>query len=101
MKRKIMAMVLAAGLGVTGVAMTAQAAENGCSHSWKYLDNSYTYYEEWSNFDHAIHTVQDKKCTKCGIYGKDDEIIFEGHTLIVAPTGCGHLWECAYCGYYE
>lgn len=43
MKAKLMALLLAAGLGVTGIAMTAQAAEAGmgvvneCAHSGKIL----------------------------------------------------------------
>lgn len=100
MKAKLMALVLAAGLGVTGIAVTVHAAENACiEHSWENVGDSYEYYEEWSNFNHAKHTVQDKWCSVCKIWGRDDESVFEDHTLVLQPYA--NVWECIYCGYTE
>lgn len=98
MKAKLVALVLAAGLGVTGIAMTAQAAGD-CEHEWKNIGDPYEYCVDENVFYHARHHVQDKICTKCRTYGADDEIILEEHTLELQRFA--NVWECIYCGYTE
>lgn len=102
MKVKMMALVLAVGLGVTGVAATAQAKALEAyshEHQWNY-EKEAVYYMEYSNFNHYKVTVTPKWCL-CGATDSDTEKDLEDHTLTIAPTGAGYLWECTDCGYTE
>lgn len=111
MKRKniknvVLATVLAAGLGMTGITAMAQAAkasqiQDTCSngHSdWKTISVE-TYYEEVSHINHDKYTRTEKVCRKCAEGAIDWEITLEDHTLRMAPWG--NIWECIYCEYFE
>lgn len=103
MKAKLVALVLAAGLGVTGIAMTAQAAVRSSDqcpngHTWNYKSTK-TSYEEYSNFNHKRVIEAPKECKVCHSQGSDIEVIFEGHTLVLKPDR--NEWICVHCGYTE
>lgn len=72
MKAKLMALLLAAGLGVTGVAMTAQAAEAGmgavneCAHSGKLLKRvDVIVAENLHNGRHSVTYMRTYFCPEC------------------------------------
>lgn len=86
MRTKLMALLLAAGLGVTGVAMTAQAAEAGtraeneCAHSKEFLKR--TDVMEAINMNDGRHYVTYRRtyfCPDCGLNEVKWETIYELH----------------------
>lgn len=105
MKAKLMAVLLAAGLGVTGVAMTAQAAEagiravNGCAHTGEVV--VFTEVEEAVNWGdkHYVEYKYTYYCSDCksvvlidekGTYEPHDyeEIYFDNGNVMSYCTVC-------------
>lgn len=103
MKAKLMALVLAAGLGVTGIAVTAQAAGRSSDqcpngHVWITIKESESY-EENGWLGHTKHVEYERKCDNCQATSTGSEDIDEGHTFRQHPFE--NVWECIYCGYTE
>ncbi len=105
MKAKLMAVLLAVGLGVTGVAATAQAAEagtqaaNACEHSETIEFTS----EEAINYDGNRHYVTYKTeyyCAECGVLVDETwRGAYEPHDYEQVYLGNGQvLSRCTVCG---
>lgn len=106
MKAKIVALVLAAGLGVTGIAATAHAAaanENECSHADSEEVGSHKYGVYANPTHHLIINSVKYFCKDCGKYYTVDESEgYETHdyelhycndgTVRSYCTGCGDEW---------
>lgn len=101
-----MALLLAAGLGVTGVAMTAQAAEagtreaNGCSRD---IIASTVTGERAVNYDykyHALFKTVRYYCSKCKGYEVEILVGYEDHDYENVYDDLGHmiLSYCTVCG---
>lgn len=106
LKKVILAAALAVGLGVTGAAETAQAAEiaaDQCEHSeedWVYQFTLVSYDTEDKNrFTHTKYSQDIYICGICG-YIIDGEVVTEEepHDLV---NSTGNRWECTHCDYWE
>lgn len=106
MKAKLMALLLAAGLGVTGVAMTAQAAEAGtretdeCAHD---IIASNVINERAVPYDyrrHALCKTVKYYCSKCDGYEVEIIVGYEDHDYENVYDDLGHmiLSYCTACG---
>lgn len=114
MKLKLMAMLLAAGLGVTCIGATAHAAGGEKTvdtmhtvqdagdhvHSW-YGGTTIISYEEVGPLGHYKHTTIIYSCRVdgCDAIDSDWEKVLEDHTLVLTPDD--HKWECTDCSYSE
>lgn len=108
-KSVVLAAALAVGLGVTGVAATAQAAEWGvlleadCDHNLENWKDEISYDTRDNNrFTHTKYTLHLYYCTKCGYItnnGEEAEVEEEPHDLVFSSTG--NRWECTCCDYWE
>lgn len=85
MKAKLMAVLLAVGLGVTGIAGTAQAAEegtqskNGCAHSYVVKLSRAEQVTNWGNPGHYITYRVTYVCTDCELEEIRHENALEPH----------------------
>lgn len=106
MKAKLMAVLLAVGLGVTGLAATAQAAENdtravnGCEHEYEKSEPIFIAPSDYNETYHILRYKVYYTCRKCGSQHDEEEIEFEihdyenvyddyGHMIFSYCTGCG------------
>ena len=109
MKTKIMALILAVGLGVTGVAVTAQAAENeaGCSDSdWYKTITTRFVGATFANPDGHFSTyVTETYCSACNkVVEEKTEVKYELHDYEPKYEGNGSAkLVCTACGdsYYQ
>ena len=111
MKKKIRNLILSAavavGLGVTGIAATAQArgvSEEGCDHpetSWKHRDTIISYDTRDNNrFTHTKYTMEIYECGICGSIITEEQVIEEEpHDLVFSSAA--NRWECTCCDYWE
>lgn len=107
-KNLILAAALAVGLGVTGIAATAQAAEErvlleaDCGHSEDAQTHIYTVYsydtQDNNRFTHTKHMMYIYRCDICGSLSEETEDIEEPHELV---NRSGNIWECVHCDYWE
>ena len=106
MKAKLMAVLLAVGLGVTGLAATAQAAENdtravnGCEHEYEKLKPIFQGTSDYNEKYHIIYYSVDYLCTKCGHVDTKDEIEYEIHDYENVYDNYGYMIYsyCIVCG---
>lgn len=108
MKIKIMALILAVGLGVTGVAVTAQAAEEeaGCSDpDWFKTIITYFVDATFGNPDGQFSTYRTSTyCSACDTVASKDTIKYESHDYEQKFEDNGRvLLECTACHdtYYQ
>lgn len=107
MKAKLMALMLAVGLGVTGVAVTAQAAEreSACSHLTEVRISEFDHADFCNPEGHYSTYNITIKCGDCGYVKREyTEYKFEWHDYesIFLDNGRVKL-ECTYChdSYYQ
>ncbi len=105
-KQVILAAALAVGLGVTGAAETAQAAEGAadqCEHpegDWVYQVTLVSYDTRGNNrFTHTKYTQEIYMCGICGYIINGDIVVEEESHALVNSTG--NRWECTHCDYWE
>ncbi len=86
MKTKLMAVLLAAGLGVTGIAMTAQAAEagiravNGCAHTDMIFKRKVVVKAiNWNGNQHYVEYKITYFCPECTSDIVEGEATYEPH----------------------
>ena len=105
MKKKLMAVLLAAGLGVTGIAGTAQAAEegtqskNGCAHSQilKFIDVEQK--SNWGNPGHYVIYKITYTCPDCEMEEVEYENMLEPHDYEQIYFDNGKVMSyCTVCG---
>ncbi len=105
-KQVILAAALAVGLGVTGAAETAQAAEGAadqCEHpeeAWQYQVTLVSYDTRDNNrFTHTKYTQDIYRCAICGDILMDEKVDEqEPHDLV---NSTGNIWSCRHCDYCE
>lgn len=106
MKTKIMALILAVGLGVTGVAVTAQAAEKAdtCTHSLIKREEWLKSAVYWNGDSHKAAYGATYSCVTCGKVLEIVEIYeerMEPHDYEQTYFGDGRVMSyCNGCGYY-
>lgn len=108
MKAKLMALLLAAGLGVTGVAMTAQAAEAGmgavneCAHSGKqYIRTDVVESRIWSADRHYVVYRTTYFCSVCKSHVEEYETTYEPHEYEQIYYDDGSVESyCTVCNYH-
>lgn len=109
LKNMVLAAALAMGLGLTGIAATAQAAEEGaaprteCEHpwdKWQYVDTFFSYDpEDISIFYHKVYIFILYTCGECGVFVYDEEEVMEPHNLVY--NYLTDRYECTHCDYWE
>ncbi len=99
MKAKIMALMMAAGLGMTGIAMTAQAAEAEHVHE---IVGSYIKYSNAVDHDsmyHIRYNTVHYLCKGCDGYDVLEEAGYELHDYVdVYENGKIIYTYCTGCG---
>lgn len=103
MKTKIMALILAVGLGVTGVAVTAQAAEKAdtCTHSTEKRVENFAGADYWNGNLHMAAYSITIYCGECGVFLRNEsglverlephdyeQIYFQDGSVMSYCTGC-------------
>ena len=108
MKAKLMALLLAVGLGVAGVAATVQAAEvgthavTGCAHVYKKV-SVFRGATDYNNMYHKSRYDVTFQCEHCPDYYESYEEVFEIHDyeniyldngrIVSICNGCGARTE--------
>lgn len=108
MKVKLIALLLAAGLGVTGIAMTAQAAEAGtravneCAHSEKqYVRTDVVESSIWSADRHYVVYKRTYFCPDCKSHVEEYEATYESHEYEQIYYADGRVLSyCTICDYH-
>lgn len=111
MKKKIRNLILSAalavGLGVTGIAATAQARgvlRDACNNHDKNGEAVATSYDTRDNnrFTHTKYTTRIPCCSICGFMFAEDAVVEEEeepHDLVFSSAA--NRWECTCCDYWE
>ncbi len=97
MKKKILAAVLAMGLGVAGITVTAQAAEqsvSACEHEWRKIPNTDTVWASANSTYHFVYEVTHYSCDYC------DELREEYKQIGYEQHDFWGIW-CHLCGYED
>ncbi len=108
-KNLVLAAALAVGLGVTGIAATAQAAEGkaiteaDCEHLIEYWKDEISYDTRDNNrFTHTKYIMHLFKCEICGYIPAEYAVVEEvqePHELVYNYVE--NKYECAHCDYWE
>lgn len=108
-KNLILVVALAVGLGITGIAATAQAAEwsvlseTACDHpakKWIYYDKLISYDTRDLNiFTHTKYTLIIYKCGICQDFVTIQYEEDEPHDLVYNPSN--DRYECTHCDFWE
>lgn len=105
LKNMVLAAALAVGLGLTGIAATAQAAEEvapmaECDHNWVYQFTLVSYdTRDVSNLCHTKYLMHIYRCSVCGSMDEIEEEVWEPHDLVYNYSN--DRYECAHCDYWE
>lgn len=97
MKAKLMAVLMAVGLGVTGLAATAQAAENDtrakddCEHNFLKSEPVYAGASDYNESYHMLHYKVNYVCSICRFEDEREELEFEIHDYENMYDNQGHM----------